>query len=128
MTPVQPARLTIVSSAPEPPAPRRQDRNDVDVRREDLGFMLACSLRYAIPRQSYAPAAIAGMVRAYWRHLTPRWKLVLKRDLERCLDDPDPDAIPDREVWANLQSWIEDLDVRTARRTRSRRARRAVTT
>jgi hypothetical protein len=121
-TSVQPARLTIVSSAPEPPAPRSQDRRDVEIRREDLGFMLACSLRYAIPRQSYAPAAIAGMIRAYWRHLTPRWKLVLKRDLERCLDETE--SVPDREVWANLQSWIEDLDARTAKRTRSRRARR----
>lgn len=115
------ARLTIVSTRPEPPPVRRRSRR-VDVAAEDLGLLTACATRYAIGRQSYVTGDVADRVKANWGKLTPRWRIVVIRDLERELD-PNAPPLPDRPIWDGLLTWIRQTESARTRRAGERRAK-----
>lgn len=108
-----------MSSRPETPPTRRSSRT-VELPAEDLGLFIACATRYALGRQSYVTGDVAARVKDNWRRLTPRWRLVIQRDLERELD-PNAPPLPDRAVWEKLHTWIQTTETTRGARAGAKR-------
>lgn len=84
------------------------------VDRDDLGWLLICTVRYSLGRRSTAPSTTASCVRAYARGVSPQDRATLTRDIyERGNGNwasRDYGDACDGQDWRELYEWLMALD------------------
>ncbi len=86
---------------------------EVNLSPEELGTILAYSMRYAMGRMTFAPSEVAELIRRIWPVLGYKQKFILFRDLceqfRRAWDAGDARCLGmecDAQTWASLLIWM----------------------
>ncbi len=80
-----------------------------DLKGDDLGLVLICAVRYALPRQTYVGGCIASLVTRLWSEIPTRDQETITRDVREALDtdragDPRIDAPEWRRMLTNVET------------------------
>lgn len=74
-----------------------------DLKGADLGLVLICAVRYALPRQTYVGGCIASQVARLWSEIPARDQETIVRDVREALDsDRAGDPRIDAPEWRRM--------------------------
>lgn len=99
--------------------------NMIKISADHLGWLLLCSMRYAIGRRTYAPSMTCDIIREHWKKLQQKDRDLLQRDLKEQVlyaDKYDPErgiagkwlgSACDEKTWRDMLVWMEEKWVTT---------------
>lgn len=78
----------------------------------DTWFVIACGVRSAIGRQSYAVGLTCDWLRRHWDEIPPRWQEMIKRDVVEAVAQADAGNKSlgmdmDAVLWRELAGWLK---------------------